>query len=427
MYKLISKSQHKADAASVANLVMGKNTLIQSTGATHYQLVDQNGTPAKKLKFTRSGRDLKIYIEEEPSQAITEKDQPDLIIENYYSYASTLGIGENPQAGIYETAAIQDAQFSTDSQSFSSMLGLSESSSGWLNTLAMPALASLALASAVGSGSNASGNSSLSVVENTLSPSAAPTPPAPIPPAESPTPPTPTPPAPPAPTPPAPTPPAATAPTVTISLADSTLDPKQSTQVSFNFSEKVTGFSADDISAAGLISSLTSTDGGKTWTATYVSSKEDGKDTFDIQVKDQSYTNLTGTAGKGGTVSGSINDNNFLPKLTLSLSDSTLDLGQSTKVTMAFNEKVINFGLDDIAAPGALSGFTTIDGGKTWTADYKPSGAPGDTFTFYVWGGTNYTDTSGNKGPSGNISGIINHPNGQAQSVQTADSGAVLG
>ncbi|WP_198592336.1 Ig-like domain-containing protein, partial [Vibrio cyclitrophicus] len=63
-----------------------------------------------------------------------------------------------------------------------------------------------------------------------------------------------------------------TGPTVTITAADTNLSAGEATTITFQFSESVEGFAAEDITVAGgTLSGLTQVD-GDTWTATFTQS-----------------------------------------------------------------------------------------------------------------------------------------------------------
>ncbi|WP_256676677.1 Ig-like domain-containing protein, partial [Pseudomonas sp. PICF6] len=58
-------------------------------------------------------------------------------------------------------------------------------------------------------------------------------------------------------------------PGATITVGDTSLGIGQSTTVTISFTEAVSGFDLSDLSVAnGVLSNLTSSDGGLTWTAT---------------------------------------------------------------------------------------------------------------------------------------------------------------
>ena len=86
------------------------------------------------------------------------------------------------------------------------------------------------------------------------------------------------------------------APSLTITSADSTLADTETTEITFTFSEAVTGFDATDITVAGgSLTNLATTD-NITWTADFTA---DGTGDISIQVPDDSYTDVVGNLGTG--------------------------------------------------------------------------------------------------------------------------------
>ncbi|WP_429044471.1 Ig-like domain-containing protein [Aeromonas veronii] len=74
----------------------------------------------------------------------------------------------------------------------------------------------------------------------------------------------------------------------------------ETSDVTFTFSEKVTGFELDDlIVVGGTVTGLTSSDGGQTWTATFTPDAN-FTGTASVTVKPESYTDLAGNKGTGG-------------------------------------------------------------------------------------------------------------------------------
>jgi Ca2+-binding RTX toxin-like protein len=90
------------------------------------------------------------------------------------------------------------------------------------------------------------------------------------------------------------------APTVGITLSDSQLTPGETATVSFSFSEAVSGFDMNDVTATnGTLSGLTSTN-GKLWTATYTPNVGMLASVNSIAVGSD-YTDAAGNTGSSGT------------------------------------------------------------------------------------------------------------------------------
>lgn len=90
------------------------------------------------------------------------------------------------------------------------------------------------------------------------------------------------------------------APTVAIDVGDATLDPGQTTDVTFVFSETPTGFAADDVTVTNgaTLTNLAATADPLVYTANLTPGPAG---TVSISVADHSYTDAVGNAGSGDT------------------------------------------------------------------------------------------------------------------------------
>ena len=195
-----------------------------------------------------------------------------------------------------------------------------------------------------------------------------------------------------------------TPPTLAISASDLNLAAGETTTVTFTFSEPVTGFDATDVTlAGGTLAGLASTDGGKTWTATFT---QDGTATPpSLSVANGTYTDLAGNLGSGASLAGLTADITP-PTLAISASDLNLSVGESTTVTFTFSEPVTGFDASDVTlAGGTLAGLASTDGGKTWTATFTQDGTS-TLPSLSVANGT-YTDLAGNPGSGANLAGLV--------------------
>ncbi|WP_372881959.1 Ig-like domain-containing protein, partial [Psychromonas sp.] len=182
------------------------------------------------------------------------------------------------------------------------------------------------------------------------------------------------------------------APTLTISSDNSSdLAVGETAEISFTFSEAVTGFDATDITVAGgTLSGLTTTD-NITWTATFTQS---GTDTPSITVADGTYSDLAGNNGTGDALA--LVADTSAPTLTISTDNSSdLAVGETAEISFTFSEAVTGFDISDISvAGGTLSGLTSTDN-ITWTATFTQSGT--DTPSITV-ADNSYSDLAGNAG-----------------------------
>ncbi|MCW8204640.1 hypothetical protein D8B27_18090, partial [Verminephrobacter aporrectodeae subsp. tuberculatae] len=171
-------------------------------------------------------------------------------------------------------------------------------------------------------------------------------------------------------------------PTATIALADSTLTAGKTTTVTITFSEPVTGFDTSDVVCPnGTLSPPTANAGRTVWTATFTPTANVNVLANTIRVN---LAGITDDAGNTGT--GSADSANYSvdtrpadtagPTATVTLADTHLTVGETTTVTITFNEPVTGFTRDDVVlseANGTFTDPTTNDHGRTWTATFTPT------------------------------------------------------
>ncbi|MCW8209462.1 hypothetical protein D8B24_21190, partial [Verminephrobacter aporrectodeae subsp. tuberculatae] len=196
-------------------------------------------------------------------------------------------------------------------------------------------------------------------------------------------------------------------PTATITLADSALTVGETTTVTFAFSEPVTSFTRDDIALAnGTLGDLTTQDNGRTWTATLTPTANVYAGANTIRVNLIGVTDIAGNIGTATATSANYTvdtrpANTAGPTATITLADTSLIAGETTTVTIVFNETVTGFTREDIVltdANGTLGDLTTHDNGKTWTATFTPTANIEDssnTIGVNLAGVTNAANTAG--------------------------------
>ncbi|WP_339331797.1 Ig-like domain-containing protein [Aeromonas caviae] len=189
------------------------------------------------------------------------------------------------------------------------------------------------------------------------------------------------------------------APSVIVNIVDDKLTVGETSEVTFTFSEKVTGFELGDLTVVGgTVTGLTSSDGGKTWTGTFTPTPGYTGEAS-VTVKDGSYTDLNGNVGTGGSDDTAIDT--LAPSVVVNIVDDQLTVGETSEVTFTFSEQVKGFELGDLTVVGGtVTGLTTADGGKTWTATFTPTPGFEGTASVTVNSGS-YTDLSGNAGTGG--------------------------
>ncbi|RDI14787.1 Ig-like domain-containing protein [Comamonas sp. AG1104] len=192
----------------------------------------------------------------------------------------------------------------------------------------------------------------------------------------------------------------ATRPTVNIVVANPNLGIGQTTTVTFTFSEAVSNFDLSDLSVTnGDLSNLSSSDGGKTWTATFTPTANVTDPTNFIALDTSNVTDLAGNAGSTVAVSNNYALDAERPTATVVVANPNLGIGQSSQVTITFNEAVSGLDLADISvANGTLSNLSSSDGGKTWTATLTPTTGITDTTNVITLNNTGYVDGAGNSG-----------------------------
>ncbi|MGE1094021.1 Ig-like domain-containing protein [Pseudomonas zeae] len=192
----------------------------------------------------------------------------------------------------------------------------------------------------------------------------------------------------------------ATRPTVDIVVANSHLGIGQTTTVTFTFSEAVSNFDLSDLSVTnGDLSNLSSSDGGKTWTATFTPTANVSDPSNFIALDTSNVTDLAGNVGSTVAVSNNYALDSERPTATVVIANPNLGLGQTSQVTITFNEAVSGFDLADInVGNGTLSNLSSSDGGKTWTATLTPNANVNSASNAISVNSAGVSDLSGNSG-----------------------------
>ncbi|WP_295478799.1 Ig-like domain-containing protein [uncultured Pseudomonas sp.] len=196
-------------------------------------------------------------------------------------------------------------------------------------------------------------------------------------------------------------------PTATIVVADANLTAGETTQVTITFSEAVSGFTNTDLTVPnGSLSSVSSSDGGITWTATYTPNSNFSGASNVITLNNTGVNDLAGNAGAGTTTSNNFSINTVGPTATVVLSDTALKIGETSQVTITFTEAVTGFTDANVTAQsGSLSGFTTSDGGVTWTATFTPAANVSDASNVVTLSLAGLSYANGNQGGGSTSSG----------------------
>ncbi|WP_395589225.1 Ig-like domain-containing protein [Pseudomonas sp. TR47] len=187
-------------------------------------------------------------------------------------------------------------------------------------------------------------------------------------------------------------------PTATIVVADTALRLGETSLVTITFSEAVSGFSNADLTVAnGTLSAVSSSDGGITWTATFTPASNVTDATNLISLDNTGVVGQGGNAGVGTTDSNNYAIDTQRPTATIVVADSQLAAGETSLVTITFNEAVVGFSNADLSvANGTLSALSSGDGGVTWTATLTPSAGISDTSNLITLDNTGVADLAGN-------------------------------
>ncbi|EJM25241.1 Ig-like domain-containing protein [Pseudomonas sp. GM25] len=189
-------------------------------------------------------------------------------------------------------------------------------------------------------------------------------------------------------------------PTATIVMTDSDLRPGENALVTITFSEAVTGFDNSDLSVAnGTLSNVSSSDGGITWTATFTPNIGVTDLTNLIVLNNTGITDLAGNTGTGTTSSANYQVQTQVPTATIVVADTSLKAGETSLVTITFNEAVSGFDNSDLTiANGTLSNVSSSDGGITWTATFTPTNNITDSSNLITLNNAGVANLSGNSG-----------------------------
>lgn len=195
-------------------------------------------------------------------------------------------------------------------------------------------------------------------------------------------------------------------PAVSIDLADTALKIGDTSQVTFTFSEAVTGFSSADLVVAnGALSNLATNDGGVTWTATLTPDDGVSDPVNVISLNAGGVVNDIGNAGSGIVDSGNYAIDTARPVATITVANPTMQAGQTSLVTFAFSEAVTGFDVSDPSlSNGVLSDLVSADGGITWTATLTPDVGVVDATNLIVLDNSLVADLAGNSGAAVSIS-----------------------
>ncbi|MCW8226383.1 hypothetical protein D8B32_27320, partial [Verminephrobacter eiseniae] len=205
-------------------------------------------------------------------------------------------------------------------------------------------------------------------------------------------------------------------PEVTVAISEERLTAGEGATITITFSERVTGFTEDDIDltlANGTLGDLepVGTD-GRVWRATFMPRPNTESANNTIRVNLAGVQDAQGNAGTGSGSSGNFSIDTKPLEVTVAISDRHLTAGETATVTVTFSERVTGFGTEDIqydTSQGTLSALTAVGtDGKVWTATYTPRPDTESAFNRFHVNLDGVLDAQGNAGTgsvsSGNFS-----------------------
>ena len=189
-------------------------------------------------------------------------------------------------------------------------------------------------------------------------------------------------------------------PTASIVVADAALAVGETSTVTITFNEAVTGLTIADFTVAnGVLSGLSTGDGGITWTATLTPTASITDTSNVITLNNNGVADAAGNAGTGTTDSNNYAIDTLLPTASIVVADTALAAGETSTVTITFNEAVSGLAIGDFTvANSVLSGLSSADGGITWTATLTPTVSITDTTNLITLDNTGVADAAGNTG-----------------------------
>ncbi|MEO5325358.1 Ig-like domain-containing protein [Mesorhizobium sp. CC13] len=189
-------------------------------------------------------------------------------------------------------------------------------------------------------------------------------------------------------------------PTATLVMADPTLAAGDTSLLTITFSEAVTGFDNADLTVPnGTLSTVSSSDGGITWTATFNPNAGVSDATNLLTLNNAGVTDVAGNAGTGMTNSANFTIDTVLPTATVVVADNALKTDETSLVTITFSEAVTGFNNADLTVSnGTLSAVSSSDGGVSWTATFTPSANVSDASNVISLDMTGVQNASGNTG-----------------------------
>ncbi|UPK54828.1 Ig-like domain-containing protein [Aeromonas veronii] len=157
-----------------------------------------------------------------------------------------------------------------------------------------------------------------------------------------------------------------------VNIVDDLLSVGETSEVTFSFSEKVTGFDEGSLTVVGgTVTDLKSNRRGQTWTGTFTPTPG-YTGSASVTVNNGSYTDLNGNVGTGNSDDTAIDTQ--APSVEVNIVDDLLSVGETSEVTFSFSEKVTGFDEGSLTVVGGtVTDLKSTDGGQTWTGTFTPT------------------------------------------------------
>jgi len=195
-------------------------------------------------------------------------------------------------------------------------------------------------------------------------------------------------------------------PTAAVVVSDTALSFGEDSPVTITFSEAVTGLTAADFSVEnGTIGSVTSSDGGVTWTALLVPAAGVTDPANVITLDNTGFSDFGGNTGTGTTTSNSYAVSTARPTATISISDTALVAGETAQVAIVFSEAVTGLTASDLTVENGTIGSVTSSDGVTYTATLTPAVNITDNGNVITLALAGVTSAAGNPGTGTAVSG----------------------
>jgi len=186
------------------------------------------------------------------------------------------------------------------------------------------------------------------------------------------------------------------APTVTIDSDKTTLKKGETAAITFTLSESSVNFIEGDVSVdSGTLSSFAGA--GTSYTATFTPTDESAA-LATINVASATFTDTAGVVNTAATQK-SMTVDTVAPTVTITMSDTTLTVGETSLVTFTFSEAPTGFDVTDVSLTNANGTIGVINAGDPLiqTATFTPTNSITDA-TNVIAVGTAWTDTALNAG-----------------------------